>query len=394
MKIVHVIASLHPRWGGPPAVATGLAAAQAAKGARVWLVTYRDGDGGDQTQAMLDGVPGIGAVELVSLPAPNRIERVTAWRAARFMRGLVADKDYVHLHGVWDPILRVAASAAQRAGVAYAIAPQGMLDPWSLARRAWKKRLALRLGYRRMLDGAAVVQKFESDEQQSVVRLGLRCPTEIIPNGVFLEQIEPLPPRGTFSASWPALGGRPFVLFLGRLHFKKGLDLLAEALALAARTVPELQLVVAGPDFGEGAAFSRRIERLGLPQRVHRVGPLYGRAKYAAMVDACCFCLPSRQEGFSMAVLECMACGTPVVISEACHFEEAETCGAGTVVPLAPAGIARAIVGIAGNPARREAMGDAARRLIQRSFTWRQIAGRTLDAYARHQHRSERRAAA
>ena len=98
------------------------------------------------------------------------------------------------------------------------------------------------------------------------------------------------------------LGGRRYVVFIARLHYKKGLDYLADAFAIVAPQSPDLDLVVAGPDEGAKSDFEDRIRRAGVGKRVHLVGPLYGPDKFAALVDCTCFCLPSRQEGFSVAV--------------------------------------------------------------------------------------------
>jgi glycosyltransferase involved in cell wall biosynthesis len=179
--------------------------------------------------------------------------------------------------------------------------------------------------------------------------------------------------------AYPADG---VILSLSRLHYKKGLDYLCDAFALV--THRQAHLVVAGPDGGERGEFERRVAGAGLADRVHIVGPLYGRDKSAAMVDADCFCLPSRQEGFSMAILESLAGGLPAIISDACHFPEVAEAGAGFITPLKPSQIAAAIDTLLGDSPLRASMAAAAVALVRARYTWQAIAPQTISAYARH----------
>jgi glycosyltransferase involved in cell wall biosynthesis len=114
---------------------------------------------------------------------------------------------------------------------------------------------------------------------------------------------------------------------------------------------------------------------------VHLVGPLYGDRKHAALRSAACFCLPSRQEGFSIAILEAMACRNPVVISDACHFPEVAEFGAGHVVALDPKELAAALRNVLEDPEARQRMGAAGFRLVQSRYTWPKIAERSVLAY-------------
>jgi glycosyltransferase involved in cell wall biosynthesis len=383
MRILHVIISLDPAVGGPQVVAPRLAAAQAAHGCEVHLVTYRLRAREAITNAALASVPNFEKVQKHELATPDRLERLTGRRARPTLADLTSAVEVLHLHGVWDPILKAAADAARLGSRPYAIQPHGMLDPWSLRQSATKKRIGLMLGYRKMLADACFLQALNSDEKNLIEPLALPCPIEVIPNGVFLEEIEPLPARGTFYAAHPPLVSKPYVLFLSRLHYKKGLDYLAEAFALLAREDERVQLVVAGPDGGESEAFQRRVRQLGVGQRVHMVGPLYGRDKIAALVDAACFCLPSRQEGFSVAVTEALACGVPPVISQACHFPEVAEAGAGEVVPLEADAISAALRRVLSDPQRSERMAAAGRELVASRYTWSRVAAQTLEAYRR-----------
>jgi glycosyltransferase involved in cell wall biosynthesis len=140
-------------------------------------------------------------------------------------------------------------------------------------------------------------------------------------------------------------------------------------------------LVVAGPNDGARADFCQRIA--GLDDRAHLVGSLHGRDKWAALRDAALFCLPSRQEGFSVAILEALASRTPVVISEACHFPEVAEAGAGEIVPLSADSVAGAVARILADPSARGRMGDAGRTLVEKRFTWRRAAETSLCEYER-----------
>ncbi len=387
MQIIHVVDSMDPATGGPAAVISRLAAAQRAilgGDGRVLVVSHdclpqRE----KEMAASLNGVPGIGAVGFVTVPRLGPVALGARSRLREVFREVSRGSTAVHLHGVWDQLLLMAAKEARRASVPYFITPHGMLDPWALNQGRWKKKLALAVAFRRLLNNAACLHLLNRDEADLMRPLRLAASTHVIPNGVFLDEIEPLPVRGTFSSAHPELVGKPYILFLSRLHFKKGLDFLATAFAQVASRHERVQLVVAGPNGGARIPFEKQVRDLGVSQRVHLMGPVYGRDKYAALVDAACFCLPSRQEGFSIAILEAIACGTPVVISENCHFPEIAEVGAGEVVPLTSDKIAAALERVIANTERREQMGRAGRELVRSRYTWPVIAKQTLEMYRR-----------
>ncbi len=386
MRVLHGIASLDPNWGGPPAVVIRIAAAQAARGHHAAVLTYSQYHGGDSPERVrkaIAQVPGIEKVEIINLDPADRAERLLARKASRAMPALLSRFDVLHMHGVWEPFIVAATAAAYKRRIPYVIRPAGMLDSWCLKQQALKKQVALALFHRRMLRRAAFIHALNRDEARMIELLGLPTPIQVIPNGVFLAELEPLPPRGTFYKRHPELQGRPYVLFLSRLHYKKGLDYLAEAFAMLAARRPEAQLVVAGPDDGYRAEFERLVAARNLGDRVHMVGGLYGTDKLPAIVDAACFCLPSRQEGFSVAITESLACGTPAVVSADCHFPEVEEVGAGFVVPLEPAKIADAMERIITDAPLRQKMSEAARSLVRERFTWPAIAERCIQEYTR-----------
>jgi len=376
MRIVHIIRSLDPRYGGPPRVVARMAAAHASLGHQVSLLRLRiEPDRDALVQRSIDEVPGHERLHL------GTIDPALIGPFGMLMRGWESafpEADLYYLHGVWDPILPAAARAAVRRGIPYVIRPAGMLTPWSLGSRRFKKRLALALGWRRMLNGALYLQALNREEAETMAPLRLRAPIEVVPNGIFIEEVGELPPRGAYRATHPELGDDPFVLFLSRLHWGKGLDILADAFAMVLARLPDARLVVAGNDAGVGEAFRQQVEALGIAPRVHLVGPTYGAEKVAAHVDACCFVLPSEHEAFSVAITEALACGCPVVISPECHFPEVAEVGAGLIVPRDAAPVAEALERLISDRALGRRMGDAGRQLVRERFTWPEIAARSV----------------
>ena len=381
LRIIHVVWTLDPASGGPPHVAIRLAAAQAALGHEVVLVSNVQRAQQSRVRQQIERVPHHERVALHSLLDPSPLERVLALRARRLLRDLSGTADFLHIHGVWHGILKAAADVAAGADLPYCFRPAGMLHPAVLAQKAWKKKPAMALGFRRALKRASFIHALNEDEKRLIEPLRLGVPSVVLPNGVFLEEIQPLPTQGTFRTAHPELGSRPFVLFLSRLHFNKGLDVLADGFVLLARQREDVRLVVAGPDGGARADFIQRISEAGLADRVHLVGPLYARDKLAAMVDASCFCLPSRHEGFSVAITEAMACGVPVVVAEGCHFPEVAEAGAGKVVPLTAGALSAALHEVLADPARAARMGAAGAELVRSRYTWQTIAERTIGVY-------------
>ncbi|MEP0764481.1 MAG: glycosyltransferase, partial [Chloroflexota bacterium] len=170
--------------------------------------------------------------------------------------------------------------------------------------------------------------------------------------------------------------------FLGRLHARKGLQLLLPAFAGALKHVPEARLLVAGPDEGMLAALTAQARDLALGERVLFTGLLTGPDRLAALAAADLFALPAVGEGFSMAVLEALACGLPVLLTPGCHFPEAAEAGTGVVVPREVEPLRAALATLLSDADQRAAMGRAARDLVAARYTWSQIVAQMEAAYA------------
>jgi glycosyltransferase involved in cell wall biosynthesis len=377
MRIIHVIESLDPKHGGPPEVAACLAAAQAAGGHRVAIAAVPS----PSERKLIDGVPGFDRVKRIDVAAPKGPARGLFDRSPiKPLAAAMAGFDVAHFHNVWDSVLPLAAAAARKANLKYVLTPHGMLDTWSLAQHAARKKFAMATTHRALLRGATTFHCLNDYEAKTVDALRLGPKTCIVPNGVWLERIDGAAQK-SFRGSHPELGDAPVILFLSRLHHKKGLDYLMDAFDIVAAKHATVRLAIAGPDGGELATLKERIARSPAAARVHVVGPLYGDDKFAALAECACFCLPSRQEGFPMAVLEALASRAPVVISDQCHVEDAASSGAGFIVPLDATKVAAAISRILGAPDARSFFGGAGRRLVEQKYTWTKVAEATEAMY-------------
>ena len=258
-----------------------------------------------------------------------------ASRAAWILRGgfsaafaaEVRAVDALHVHGLWEQSTAVACRLARKMDKPYVLSAHGMLEPWALAAKALKKRVYAGLIERRNVARAACLHALTEAEAWQYREFGANCPIAVIPNAV------PVPDAldaETFLQRFPELRGKRLILFLSRLHPKKGLDLLLEAWARTAPKHKDAQLVIAGPD-ADGMETRLRSEasRLGVEASITFTGMLRGSMKWSALAAADCYVLPSYSEGLSMALLEAMGAGVPVIATRACNMPEIKTFDAG-----------------------------------------------------------------
>lgn len=388
VRILHVIDSLDPRCGGPPAVVLRLAAAQAGRTDSASILSYRTPGGDDRVTASMKAIPGMDRVPVVLVDRERGlVSRIAGGSLKAWCRQHLASWDVVHIHGVWDPAVRASAAEARRQGVPYVLVPHASLDPWAMRQtpmKRIKKALAMAVQVRSLFNGATFVHSLNDAESAGIRTAGIHAPLEIVPNGIFPEEIRVFPEPGRFRAAHPELGSDPFILFLSRIHVKKGLDFLVAAYDVAARQSPSLRLVIAGPDDGELGRLKADIAARGIGDRVHVIGPVFGLDKYSALVDASAFCLPSRMEGFSVAILEALACRCPVIISPQCNFPEVARNGAGIEVELDAAKIADAMLGLLRDPEKGRSMAARGRTLVEGHYTWPSIAATLDKTYRRH----------
>jgi glycosyltransferase involved in cell wall biosynthesis len=343
MRILHLIATLDPRAGGP------------ANSVRRIVATYPQIDGHGEvltldppTAPFLHNLPftihTLGPVANTFGYTPLLIPWLRAHRH-RF--------DGVVVHGLWQfhglAVLRAAADH-----LPFIVFPHGMLDPYFKRARPLKhikKTLYWWLSERRLLHSAHAVLFTSAAESQLATRSfwpPTRWNARIVPYGASPCPADPARLRQAFLERHPALRAphsapghaRPFLLFLSRIHPKKGCDLLLEAFIRIAPQAPDLHLVLAGPDSHDIASgLARRAAHAGLTHRVHLPGMLEGDQKWGAFSACQAFSLPSHQENFGIAVAEALACGKPVLLSDQVNiWQEIVADGAGFAAPDTAAG--------------------------------------------------------
>lgn len=277
----------------------------------------------------------------------------------------------LHLHGLWQAHTRRGASLARRHGVPYLITAHGHAEPWSLRHKALKKRVYTALVEGRNLRRASCLHALTRPEIGHLRALAPKARVCLVPNGVDLAPFENLPARSDLEAAHPELIGKFVVLFYGRLHRKKGLDLLANATAALADDHPELHLLIAGNDDGALAPFRQQLEASGLSDRATVVGHVAGEAARRVWGAANAFILPSYSEGFSMAILEALAARKPVLATTACHFGELAEKGAGLVVEPTAEDVTNGLRQLLDtSPRERSDMAQRGRTLVESGYTW------------------------
>ena len=377
VRVLHVAASLSATWGGPAATLRSLAPALADFGVDCTIATTALW----QTDA---AAPAVGPVtEAFPLGGAARIWWAHSPRLRRYLHQALGDGrfDLVHVHELWHHPGLAAGVAARRHRVPCVWTLHGGLNEWPL-RRNLKKRLYLRFLQRSLFESAAGVHALTDAEAESFRRLGVRAPALVAPNGVALPSAQASGSAPAGFAWQPAVQGKEVLLFLGRLHPMKGVNLLLSAFIRLAARFPNAVLLIVGPDeAGTQRRMERALAQAGLAQRVVFTGILDGAAKMAALAAADVFVLPSYTEGFSNAILEAMAASLPVVISTQCHFPDVAAAGAGHVVATDVAAIERAIERLLQNPAGRCEMGRKGRALVAERYAWEQVAATMSDWY-------------
>lgn len=291
---------------------------------------------------------------------------------------LAENSDLLHGHGFYVSTNWLLGTEARKRNKPLVYHPHGMFEPWILQNSRWKKKAAHLLFENRNFSAARLWRALTGKEADQIREQGITAPVVVAPNGIHL------PPFDNVKA--PARGERKRLLFLGRIHPKKGLDLLADAWGALHEEYPDWELVIAGPDEGGHLAdITERSRRAGGADRITYTGSVTGDEKVRLLKSADLFVLSSYSEGFSVAVLEALACGVPVLLTNACNFPELARGGAGwECVPDPYSLIDTLEESLSASDAERRQRGAAGRRMVESHYTWDAIARTILDACEEH----------
>ncbi len=341
MRILKVAQFYYPfhEMGGPVVKVRALAHALAERGHRVtvltadWGLASRNGHGLAFESCDWGWRATEQGVETIYLASAAHYRALTLNpRVIRFCRASLKEFDLAHFYGLYDVLGPAVGHSCRRRSIPYVIEPLGMYRPIdrSFLRKAlWHKSL-----------GAAFCREARSFvatadlEQQTLVEEGIPQEKIVVRyNGVDSDLAAAAnAARGRFRANWAVPSGEPLILFLSRLIPRKGADILIDAFA---RACPQSgRLVIAGPEGEPGyvSYLRNHAKNSAAAERVIFTGPLYQDEKAAAFADADLFVLPSRYENFANVAAEAMACGVPVIVSDACGISSLVEGKAGLVV--------------------------------------------------------------
>lgn len=349
-------------------MAINLSKALADRGHTVNLITTDRG-----------GVADLGALDNVNVTVLK--ERFGPYAYAPEMSNALASlmpsTDLVHIHALYlHPMVR-AAELARKHGVPYVIRPAGALDPYHLRRKALKKALFDHVVHNRVLRNASAFHFTTETERKISQPRTYGRKGFVVPNGLNISQIERLAQSGRFRDTLGVAASKRLILFLGRINYKKGFELLVPAFAQLRQAIPDLHLVIAGNDDGYLPTVQKLIGAHGLSADCTVTGFLGSPQKFEALADAEVFVLPSYSENFANALFEAMACGTPSVISNQVNsWPEIAAAQAGVVVDTTIDELTTALHELLINSERRETLSKRAREFCRQNYDWSNIAGR------------------
>lgn len=371
IKVTHVVPTLHPRAGGPSRTVVQIVDALATQRPDSFQFSLL-------TQSYANE-PSINSLcELV-----NRIDCKSDFKLSLILgyplrRMLLKEIDnnkpcLIHSHGIWMAANYWSANIARNLCVPYIVQPRGMLEPWAMSKKSLKKKIAMGLFQRRDLALAKVIVATSREEYKNIRFLGFTNPIAVIPNGIEFHKL-PIHDR-------PFEGGSKKLLFLSRVHPKKGLINLVKAWASVSTAGWCLQ--IAGPDEdGHLSEVMVEARHHGIQDRIEYLGEVDGDEKIAVYQNADIFVLPTFSENFGVVVAEALSYGLPVITTKGAPWADLPEyeCGWWIDIGLEPlVGALREAMSL--DDAERHAMGERGKTYVKR-YDWKGIAQQTLEMYS------------
>jgi glycosyltransferase involved in cell wall biosynthesis len=309
----------------------------------------------------------------------HRNDLIVSNSLLKWLKRNIHSYDVVHTHTIWSPLVSSIQRICRSKGKPYISTPHGMLEPWILSSKSWKKKPYLKLVEQPALQKAAYIQAIAPEEERTIRKLGFKN-VITAPNGINRKDFEFLQSPEIFYEQFPETRGKKIILFLGRLHPKKGLDLLAPAFSRIHHSFPDTHLVIAGPDNSNFLETAKGyFSDVNCLNSVTFTGLLNGDLKYSALAASTLYVAPSYSEGFSMSILEGMASGLPCVITNTCNFPEASHVA--YIVNVDTEHIYKAMFSILNDKEGSKELGNQARDFIFKNYTWELSAKKLINCY-------------
>jgi glycosyltransferase involved in cell wall biosynthesis len=375
MKILHVLPSLAYEWGGPPRYVVALTEILAKKGINVSVFASTDRDA---VNRKIEGVE----VKLFPKGFFSKLWTSYSPTLARALAQETTDFDLVHIHELWNYPNFAAYLAAKRSKKPFIVSIHGQLDPWCLDHKAVRKKIYASLIQKKILREAAGVQTMTEKGVRNISNIINTDNVFLVPNGLNKEVYENIPEGEYIESLYPELKNKIVLLFLGRITPKKGLEILAKAFGPLHKKIKDMHLLICGPAEPKYKdRIVKLLEKNGSIGATTFTGMITGKKKLAALSRADIFILPSYSEGFSASVLEAMACGLPIIITEHCNFLDFDDLHAGKIIQADADQLIDAVFELLDNPELCANLGSRARQLFFERYTMDLVADQMIDIY-------------
>jgi glycosyltransferase involved in cell wall biosynthesis len=367
VRIAHITSSISRIGAGVSKVVRDLAEAQANNADAIQIFTLLD-------QFTHIDQPDHNGITITACPVTLLPRFGYSFLLQKSLSEHAGSMDIIHMHGLWMYPNWAAGKVARKSTIPYIMSPHGMLEPWGLDRSRWKKKITGLLFEHNNLANALCLHACSEQEAQNFRNFGYKGPIALIPLGLTREEFNiayTATSKHVVDISQLSLfADKNVLLFLSRLHVKKGLEFLLDAWGSIESDFSDWHLVIAGE--GEPAyvaELQRKVSEAGITESVTFMGPVHGDDKWGLMKKANIFVLPTYSENFGLVIAEALACGVPVITTKGTPWSDLETEECGWWIDIGAKPLADCLVDALSLPdSWLTEMGERGRRLVEAKY--------------------------
>lgn len=389
LKILQVVPYFYPSWayGGPVSIVYWICRNLIKLGHRVTVYTT---DAYDDRKRLISPKLPVNIDGIKTFYFPNLSNFLAYYYRLFFPKKLIiqAQKeinnfDIIHLHDFYTFQNIIISNLAIKNNIPYIISPHGALDPIRRKQRKLFKEAYLYFFGKKMLEGAAkIVVTAQAEIKQCLFRGVKKQKIEVIPNGVNLDDFKNLDKKEKIRQKFNLSKTDKVIVYLGQIHYIKGLDLLVNAFFFLVKKNPQIRLLIIGSDSGYLSTLKTIIKNKRIDEnKVTFTGLLKGKEKLSLLAASDIFVYPSYSEGFSISILEAMACSLPIIITDKCYFPEVGSKRAGLIIHPDNRSLRQALELLLTNQKLTEALGQSAKNLIKEKYQWSKVVGQLEKVY-------------